>query len=84
MSSTENTLIDFIRAEILEDPDFELSATDEILLDDIVDSMGVMRLVAFIEDRGNTAIPAEHVTIDNFATIRQLADYLFQRDIAFD
>ena len=65
MSQTEEALIDFIRLQLLEDPGFELGAEDELLLDDIVSSLGVMRLVAFIEERTALKIPAEDVVIEN-------------------
>jgi len=82
MTDTESVLIEFIRVELLEDPDRELSTRDELLLDDIVDSLGVMRLVHFIEERGNTSVPAEDVTIDNFATIETIAAYIGRRDVS--
>ncbi len=79
MTDTESALIEFIRVELLEDPDAALSTDDQLLLDDIVDSLGVMRLVQFIEQRSGTAVPAEDITIDNFATIRTIAAYLVGR-----
>lgn len=82
MTDTESVLTEFIRVELLEDPDRELSTRDELLLDDIVDSLGVMRLVHFIEERGNTSVPAEDVTIDNFATIETIAAYIGRRDVS--
>jgi len=82
MTHTETTLIDFIRVELLEDSDYELTTSDELLLDDIVDSLGVMRLVHFIEERGKASVPAEDVTIDNFATIEKIAAYVIQRGIS--
>lgn len=83
MAEIEASIIEYIRVELLEDPEFELSATDQILLDDIVDSLGVMRLVEFIEERGQTTVPAEDVTIDNFATVEIMADYIRRRNITF-
>lgn len=83
MTDIEQTIIDFIRVELLEDPQFDLTPTDQILLDDIVDSMGVMRLVEFIEERGKVTVPAEDVTIDNFATVAIMAGYIRGRNIAF-
>ena len=75
-NETQRALIDYIRVELLEDPDFELGITDQLLLDDIVDSLGVMRLVAFIEQEFNYKVPAGDLTIQNFRTIGVLSDYL--------
>ncbi|MFW2405973.1 MAG: acyl carrier protein [Gammaproteobacteria bacterium] len=84
MTNTAAALAEFIRIELLEDPDHELSASDQLLLDDIVDSLGVMRLVHFIEERGATSVPAEDVTIDNFATIETIAGYLGKRGVSLE
>jgi len=82
MNETETALIEFIRTELLEDAAFALSVTDEILLDNIVDSLGVMRLVQFIEERGGVTVPAEDVTIDYFATVEAIAGYIDRRKIS--
>ncbi|MBT8086851.1 MAG: acyl carrier protein [Gammaproteobacteria bacterium] len=84
MNKNETALVEFIRISLLEDPDREVATTDELLLDDIVDSLGVMRLVHFIEERGGAPVPAEDVTIDNFATIETIAGYLDRRVISLD
>ena len=82
MTDTVAALTQFIRIELLEEPDHDLSASDQLLLDDIVDSLGVMRLVHFIEEHGGMSVPAEDVTIDNFATIDTIADYLAKRGVS--
>ena len=82
MTDTASALIEFIRIELLEDADRELSTSDQLLLDDIVDSLGVMRLVHYIEERGGESVPAEDVTIDNFATIETIVAYLGRRAIS--
>ena len=40
-----------------------------LVLKQLVDSLGVMRLIAWIEKRFDLRIPPEDVTIDNFETI---------------
>lgn len=82
MTDTEFALIEYICTELLEDPDRELSTRDQLLLDDIVDSLGVMRLVHFIEQRGGKSIPAEDITIENFASVEAIAAYLNRRGIS--
>lgn len=83
MSDTENALIEFIQVELLEDPDFEIATSDELLLDDIIDSLGVMRLVKFIEERSGAKIPAEDITIEHFATVEILSQYIKNNVPAF-
>lgn len=49
---------------------------DDLLLSGLVDSLGVMRLVTFLEDNFSTSVPPEDVTIDNFANIDSIAAYI--------
>jgi acyl carrier protein len=49
---------------------------DDLLLSGLVDSLGVMRLVTFLEDTFATTVPPEDVTIDNFANIDSIAAYI--------
>ncbi|MEL7535893.1 MAG: acyl carrier protein [Pseudomonadota bacterium] len=81
MNSNESRLVDYIRSVLLEDAEFALSTEDELLLGDIVDSMGIMRLVQFIEDESGGAVPAEDITIEHFATVASIGRYLDQRDL---
>jgi acyl carrier protein len=71
---TSERLLRFVSDELLNgeaiDPD------ENLLADGVVDSLGMMRLVAFIEDAFGVSIPPEHFTIENFRTIDSIARYL--------
>ncbi len=55
---------------------------DQNLLEDgAVDSLGMLRLVAYLEERYAIEIPPEQFTIENFRTINTIGDYLSR---AFD
>jgi len=71
----EDQLIQFVSVELV-GGGAEVTAEDEIVLDGTVDSLGVTRLVDFIEQRFGVSIPAEDVTIDNFRSISTLAAYI--------
>lgn len=49
---------------------------DDLLLSGLINSLGIMRLVAFAEEQFQRPIPPEDITIDNFATITTIAAYL--------
>lgn len=49
---------------------------EELLVSGLVDSIGVMRLVTYLEQQYAIAIPPQDVTIENFATIDAIAAYL--------
>ncbi|MGD1805297.1 acyl carrier protein [Dapis sp. BLCC M126] len=55
---------------------FEVGAEDDLLGNDWVDSMGIMRLIAFIEEKFEITVPLEDVTIENFRTVQTIDTYL--------
>ncbi len=55
---------------------FEVAAEDDLLGNDWVDSMGIMRLIAFIEEKFEITVPLEDVTIENFRTVQTIDTYL--------
>ncbi len=56
-----------------------LNDDDDLLLSGLIDSLGVVRLIAFIEATFDTHIPPEDVTIENFGTVQAIADYVQSR-----
>lgn len=54
---------------------------EDLLLQGLVDSVGLMRLVEYIEQTLNVKVPPKDFTIENFGTINALGDYL-QRQTA--
>ena len=49
---------------------------DNLLSEGMVDSLGMLRLVGFIEEQFGVKVPPEDFTIENFRTIALLTDYL--------
>jgi acyl carrier protein len=54
----------------------EIGEHDDLLLSGLVDSLGVMRLVAHIEQRYGITVPPQDLTIENFATIADITSYV--------
>ena len=73
------TLLQFVNEDLLVGGDLVVEAADEIVLDGTVDSLGVARLVGFVEVTLGVSIPPEDVTIENFRSIDTLAAYLRRR-----
>ena len=74
---TESTLINFISNELITDTDgVAITADDRLLTTGLLDSLSVMQLVTFLEEEFNTAIPPEHITVENFQTVRNIVNYL--------
>jgi acyl carrier protein len=76
----KQTLKDFIFAELLDGKKLDPIADDQdLLLSGLVDSLGVVRMISFIEQTMEVAIPPEDVTLENFQTVDNIVRYLQQR-----
>lgn len=78
--STQDILTQYISHELLAvNNDSALQADDNLLTSGLIDSLGVMRLVGFIEDEFDVEVLPEDITIENFRTINLIAAYLNKR-----
>lgn len=59
----------------------QVEADDDLLGEEIIDSMGVMRLVAFVEEAFACKVPQSDITITNFRTIKAIDVYLAARSL---
>lgn len=73
MPLTAQDLIAFLRDDMnIEDsiaPETELFSTG------LLDSIAMMNLIAFIEERGKIEVRPADVTLENFDTIQRITDY---------
>ena len=67
---------EFIQTQLLHEPEQPIDAQAPLLTTGILDSLGVMRLIAFLEERCHLQIPPEDVTLENFQTIQSITDYV--------
>lgn len=74
----KDELIRYLVEEILDDGE-TVGADDELLMSGKVDSIGVMQLVAFVEDTFGVDVPAEDVTLETFRSVTAIAAYVSQR-----
>jgi acyl carrier protein len=67
----------FVRQELLGgDESRAIGVDDDLLASGDIDSMGIMRLIGYIESEYQTAVPPEDVTIENFGTITAVGAYV--------
>lgn len=68
--NTSDTIRGFINEEILHGtPTIPLNDQYPLIESGIIDSMGVMTLLAFLEDKFSIQIPGDELIPENFATI---------------
>lgn len=81
MNITE-TLVRYVSQELLNGSvGVNLQADDNLLTTGLIDSLGIIRLVNFIEDAFNVEVRPEDITIENFRTINVIAAYLETRRV---
>lgn len=60
-------------------PDFTLGADDSLMGNGVVDSMGVMEMIAFLEDEFGVVVDDDDVTEANLGTLNAIARYVAAR-----
>ena len=69
-------LKEYIREELMNGSNSELDETENLLAAGIIDSLGILRLVSFVEEKFGIEVPDEDVTIDNFQSVKSMSDYV--------
>ncbi len=77
-----NTIITYIKNEILNDPNTALTAQDDLLGSGLVDSMGFVRIIAFLEEEYDITIPPTDMVIEYFMNIEAMSNYVASRQSA--
>lgn len=77
MQAIQETLRDYIAQNILFAPDgFAYNDDDSFLENGILDSTGVVEMVAFIEDHFKISVEDSEITPQNFDSIANLTAYV--------
>ena len=70
-------LIGYIRKQLLGgQTDVSLSPEDDLLGSGLIDSLGMIKLLGFIEEHFELKVPPQDMTIENFMTVEAMANYL--------
>ncbi|MDH4171372.1 MAG: acyl carrier protein [Acidimicrobiia bacterium] len=69
-------LIELIRTEINPAAGDDLGPDTDLLLTGLVDSLGVVRVVNWIEDEMGVEVDPVDVTLENFQTVNAMAAYI--------
>ncbi len=72
-------IIQYIKHEICNEPLEGIDVQDDLLGSGIVDSMGMMKLVLFLENEFKVQISTEDMTVENFMTVKNIMEYLSKK-----
>ncbi|MEL6816269.1 MAG: acyl carrier protein [Cyanobacteria bacterium J06560_2] len=77
---TQERLKEFIGQTLLNGR-MQVEADDDLLGEEIIDSMGIMQLIDFIEETFDVDVAQADITIVNFRTVKAIDAYLAQRSL---
>lgn len=76
----DKILIDYITDELThEELDDVLEVDDDLLGGGILDSLGMMKLILFIEKNFDIKVPPQDMIIENFMTVGHITTYLEEK-----
>lgn len=71
---------EYVRENVVKNGrDTPLAEGDDWLANGLVDSLGIIKIVSFVEREFQTNVPEEDVTVDNFKSLKDIAHYLDRR-----
>ena len=75
----EELIVEFIRDELAGGEAVEIEPHENLLTSGVVDSVGIVRLIAHVRERLEVTVPPRDLVPDNFRTIRVMAAYMHGR-----
>jgi len=79
MDEVEQAVVGFIANDILHESSTAGLGLDDLLLEDgVLDSLGLQQLVTFLEREFSVKFHDDHLTPENFASIRAIAKLIKQ------
>jgi len=76
----KNSLIKFIQDEFVRKRGGEIKQDEDLLSSGLIDSLGILKLVSFMEEQFVIEIPSEDVVYENFHSIESMSRYLANRE----
>lgn len=80
--SKVQSLIDYIMNELAVGRASNLNPDDDLFSSGLLDSLGVLQLVLFIEEQFGVEIPDEDVVFENFQSVNAITEYINAKDNA--
>jgi acyl carrier protein len=74
--TTQAVLAQYIEKELAKGRKTSIDYEEDLLSEGIIDSLGILQLVAFIEDEFGIKIDDEDVVLENFQSVAALSRYL--------
>lgn len=82
MNRRADALLDFINRELLRESPCRAALDTPLFDDGLIDSLKILRLIAFVEATTGRAIPDEEIVMANFRTPGVIAEHFFEKEAA--
>ncbi|NAS13237.1 acyl carrier protein [Poritiphilus flavus] len=69
----------YIKEEVANEPLTELDMQEDLLGSGIIDSVGMMKLVLFLENEFDVKIGPSDMTVENFLNLNSIESFLLKR-----
>lgn len=76
----KNALMEYIRDEFVRNRGTVIKEDEDLLSSGLIDSLGILKLVSFIEERFGIQIPEEDVVFENFNSVEAMSRFLANRE----
>lgn len=77
--NTSTVLKAYICERFMSSSNGDLDEGQDLLAAGIIDSLGILQLVSFIEEKFGVEVTDEHVTIENFHSLASMTTYIASR-----
>ena len=74
----EEKLLEFIRAEFLDDQNMVITSDTKLISSGLIDSFSLVSLQQFIEKEFGKKIPPPKITVNTFDTVKQMIEIIDQ------
>jgi len=72
-----NEIIQYIETELLNSRgEIKITADEDLLTSGLLQSLSIMKLIHFIENKYNVKIPPEDMVIEHFISVEAMEEYL--------
>jgi acyl carrier protein len=72
VEETRDRLRDFVRSELLREPDYPLAADEPLITGGLIDSFSLAQIGVFVEDAFGVYLPDTDLTVANMDTIERM------------
>ena len=77
----KDKIINYIRKEISSDPTEEIGIDEDLFAGGIVDSIGMIKLIAYLQEQFHVIVSSEEMTVENFMTVQHMVNFLSEKQV---